>query len=161
MHVITAPHPLPTLPGADCPRPWLFLAGAIDDGRAEPWQEDVIASVDDLRGTVCNPRRQAWDATWGRTLDDPRLAEQVGWELDALERADLIAFWFPATAAAPISLLELGLHARGGRAIVGCMPGYHRQGNVAAVCRRYGPPMHDDVDGLIVALRQRITAFRA
>jgi len=158
MHLIRAPAILPAAAGVDVPRPWLFLAGAIDDGRAEPWQEAMIATLADVRGTVINPRRREWDATWGRTLADPRLAAQVAWELDALERADVIAFWFPATAMAPVSLLELGLHVRGGRAIVGCMPGYHRHGNVAAVCGRYGPPLHDDFAALIAALRRRLTA---
>ena len=131
--------PAPVLPQAH--RPWVFLAGAIDQGRAEPWQDVVMQHLQHRPGTVLNPRREAWDATWRQDLDDPRFAEQVTWELDALEAADAILCWLPAGSQAPISLMELGLHARRGRLVVGCPAGFHRHGNVDAVCRRWNIPM--------------------
>ena len=137
MTPILPPTPIPT----DAKRPWVFLAGAIDQGRAEPWQDVVFQYLQDRPGTVLNPRRAAWDATWRQDLEDPRFAEQVTWELDALEAADAILCWLPAGSQAPISLLELGLHARRGRLVVGCPPGFHRHGNVDAVCRRWNIPM--------------------
>jgi hypothetical protein len=48
------------------------------------------------------------------------------------------------------------LHARSGKLIVCCPPGFWRQGNVAIVCERYGVPMVDDLAGLVAALRQRM-----
>ena len=147
----------PTPVTADLPRPWLFLAGAIDQDRAERWQDRMVAELASLPGTVLNPRRDAWDATWGQDLDDPRFAEQVAWELDALERADAIACWLPAGSQAPISLLELGLHARRGRLVVGCPPGFHRRGNVRAVCQRFGVPHVDSLTELTSAIRHRLT----
>ena len=147
MIALTAPAELaPTLP-----RPWVFLAGAIDQGRAEPWQELAIAALCDLPGTVINPRRVAWNAAWGTDLDDPRLAAQVAWELEALEHADAILCWLPAGAQAPVSLLELGLHARRGRLEVGCPPGFHRRGNVRAVCARFAIPVHDSLVATLAA----------
>ncbi|MBA3685319.1 MAG: nucleoside 2-deoxyribosyltransferase domain-containing protein, partial [Planctomycetes bacterium] len=132
-------HERPPLPIDDAwERPWVFLAGAIDQDRAERWQDQACNALGDLPGTVLNPRRDAWDANWGQDLDDARFAGQVAWELDALDRADVVACWLPAGSQAPISLLELGLHARGGRLLVGCPPGFHRRGNVRAVCARYG-----------------------
>jgi len=138
------------------PRPWIFLAGAIDQGRAEPWQNAVVPALIDQPGTLCNPRRVDWDASWRQTLDDPRFAGQVKWELDALEDADLILCWLPAGSQAPVSLLELGLHARGGRLIVGCDDGFHRQGNVAAVCARFGIPLVGSLSELIEGARQQV-----
>ena len=137
MTPILPPNPIPQ----EAQRPWVFLAGAIDQGRAEPWQDVVIQYLQDRPGTVLNPRREAWDATWRQDLEDPRFAEQVTWELDALEAADAIMCWLPAGSQAPISLQELGLHARRGRLVVGCPPGFHRHGNVDAVCRRWNIPM--------------------
>ena len=137
------------------PRPWLFLAGAIDQNRAERWQDRAVSALDTVAGTVLNPRREAWDSSWGTDLDDPRFAEQVAWELSALEQADAILCWLPAGSQAPVSLLELGLHARGGRLVVGCQPGFHRRGNVRAVCQRFAVPHADTLDdalGLVLNL---------
>lgn len=146
--------PAPITP--ELPRPWLFLAGAIDQDRAERWQDRVVAALPDFTGTVLNPRRDAWDATWGQDLDDPRFAGQVAWELDGLEAADAIVCWLPAGSQAPVSLLELGLHARRGRLIVGCPSGFHRRGNVRAVCTRFGVPLVDGLADLIAAVRVRL-----
>lgn len=154
MKACTAPTAFP----GDLPRPWLFLAGAIDQGRAEPWQDRVIADLADLPGTILNPRRSAWDATWGNDLDDPRFVEQVTWELDALEAADHVACWLPAEASAPVSLLELGLHTRGGRLVVGCPPGFHRRGNVRLVCARWSVPCVASLPELLTHLRARLCA---
>lgn len=141
---------------ADLPRPWVFLAGAIDHDRAERWQDLAVAILGDLPGTVLNPRRADWDVTWGNDLDDPRFAAQVAWELEGLERADAIVCWLPAGSQAPISLLELGLHARGGRLVVGCPVGFHRRGNVRAVCARFGIPLHDTLADAMDAIRHRL-----
>lgn len=148
----------PAPPDAALPRPWLFLAGAIDQGRAERWQDAAVAALADLPGTALNPRREAWDAGWGTDLDDPRFADQVAWELDALEAADLVLCWLPAAAQAPVSLLEIGLHARRGRLIVGCEPGFHRRGNVRAVCARYTVPVADTFTAAIALVRHRLGA---
>lgn len=146
----------PVPPDADAPRPWLFLAGAIDQGRAMRWQDSAVAALRDLPGTALNPRREAWDATWGTDLDDPRFAAQVAWELDALEAADLVLCWMPAGAQAPVSLLELGLHARRGRLVVGCEPGFHRRGNVRAVCARHTVPLADTLADALALVRRRL-----
>ena len=147
----------PSVPlSAGLSRPWVFLAGAIDQDRAERWQDRAVAVLDDAPGTVLNPRRDDWDASWGNDLDDPRFAAQVAWELEGLERADAIVCWLPAGAQAPISLLELGLHARGGRLVVGCPIGFHRRGNVWAVCARFGVPLHGTLEDVLHDIRQRL-----
>jgi hypothetical protein len=76
-----------------------------------------------------------------QSIDEPMFREQVEWELDGLERADLIAMWFAPQTKSPITLLELGLTARSGRLLVGCPDGFWRKGNVEVVCARYGVPL--------------------
>ena len=151
MRLITAPDPQPP-PGGD---PVLFLAGSIEHDRAPRWQDQVVTSLNDVAVTILNPRRPDWDATWGSDLDDPRFAEQVSWELAGLERADCIACYLAPGTISPISLLECGLHARSGRLIVACPPGFQRRGNVRAMCRQYAVPLVDDLPQLIAAVRSR------
>ncbi|GAA3217882.1 hypothetical protein GCM10010468_40980 [Actinocorallia longicatena] len=136
-------------------RPLLFLAGSIDMGGAPPWQEEVIKGLADLELAVLNPRRDHWDSSWPQTIEDPRFREQVEWELDGLERADLVAFYFSPTGPAPITLLELGLTARSGRLIVCCPDGYWRKGNVEIVCARFGVPLVGDLGELVREVRSR------
>lgn len=142
------------------PRPWLFLAGSIDDGRAAPWQAEVVARLADVPGTVLNPRRADWDSSWKQSIDDPRFRGQVEWELEAQERADVVAFWFAPGSVAPITLLELGLFApsshsrRGGVPIVGCPEGYWRRGNVEVVCSRYGIELVTTLEALVERIRR-------
>jgi len=132
--IIKPPHPLDLLPGERC----IFLAGSIEMGRAEPWQQEVEQALQQLDLCILNPRRDTWDASWPQTIDYPPFREQVEWELAALERADLIIMYFSPDTQAPITLLELGLAARSGRLAVCCPSGYWRRGNVEIVCARYG-----------------------
>ena len=127
----------------------LFLAGAIDNGKAVDWQEYVteqLADVDNL--IILNPRRDDWDPTWDCSKDNPKFAEQVNWELDGLNSCDLILMYFPANSIAPISLLELGILACSpyDNKFVVCDEGYHKKGNVDIVCDRYGVTQFDALD---------------
>ena len=84
----------------------VFLAGSIDQGRADEWQTAIAAALGDLDVVVLNPRRDAWDAGWLQTIENPEFRGQVTWELDGLERADRIAVWFAPASQAPITLLR-------------------------------------------------------
>ena len=122
----------------DRTRPSVFLAGSIEQGVAEDWQSIVADALSDLDGTLLNPRREAWEATWAQEMSFAPFREQVEWELAAQEQADLIAFYFSPATRAPITLLELGLAAGRRRAVVCCPAGFWRRGNVDIVCVRYG-----------------------
>jgi hypothetical protein len=148
---IKAPQPIPEKGRA------IFLAGSIENGAAAEWQRTVVDALADLDELlILNPRREDWDASWKQSIDDPRFKEQVEWELDGLERADLIAMHFAPETKSPISLLELGLHARSGRMIVSCPPGFWRRGNVEIVCDRYGVTLVTSLEELIVAIREEL-----
>lgn len=136
--------------------PSIFLAGSIEMGRAVAWQARVEGALDDLDGVILNPRRDEWDESWEQHIDNPPFREQVEWELEAQERATLIAMYFAPETRAPITLLELGLFARSGKVIAACPEGYWRRGNVQVVCQRYHIPLHDSLEALITAVRRRL-----
>lgn len=134
----------------------VFLAGSIEMGVAEDWQTRLSHELADLAITIANPRRDDWDASWRQALDDPQFRGQVEWELDHLERADVIAMWFDPATKSPITLLELGLHARGGRVIVGCPHGFWRRGNLEVVCARFEIPLVDAWPEFVTRVRNAI-----
>lgn len=139
----------------DSSKPRLFLAGSIEMGKATDWQATVTQALADVDVLICNPRRQAWDASWPQSIHFPPFVEQVEWELEALERADLILFYFAPDTKAPITLLELGLNAQR-KLLVCCPEGYWRKGNVDVVCRRYGITQVDTLEELISRARKFI-----
>lgn len=132
----------------------VFLAGSIEMGAAADWQAEVIAALADLDLAILNPRRPAWDSSWRQSIDNPPFREQVEWELHGLETATIVAMYFAPTTRAPVTLLELGLVARSGRAVVCCPDGYWRKGNLEVVCARYGLPLLATLDELIARIRQ-------
>jgi nucleoside 2-deoxyribosyltransferase len=108
----------------------VFLAGSIEQGKAVDWQARVASELAQVDVTLFNPRRDHWDATLEQSKHNAKFREQVQWELDALERADVVMFYFDAKTQSPITLLELGLFARSGKAMCVCPDGFWRKGNV-------------------------------
>ncbi len=139
------------------PVPWdtltttLFLAGSIEQDRAEPWQARVAQALHGRDLTLLNPRRDAWDADWRQDIDDPDFRAQVEWELEGLERASWVLVYFDPRTRSPITLLELGLLAasRPRTLCVACPEGFWRRGNIQIVCQRYQIPLLDSLDELI------------
>lgn len=150
--IIKPPTPFPEQSG-----PSLFLAGSIEMGQAEDWQTTIQNALADLDVLILNPRRDEWDDTWVQDISHPNFREQVEWELAGQEYATLIAMYFHPATKAPITLLELGLAARSGKAIVCCPPGYWRRGNVQVVCARHGIPLVDELPELIQVAREQMT----
>jgi len=122
----------------DDTQPSVFLAGSIEQGSADDWQSLIVSALRNADITILNPRREAWDASWPQDIEFAPFREQVEWELEAQERAHLIAFYFSPTTRSPITLLELGLAAGRRRSVVCCPKGFWRKGNVDLVCERYG-----------------------
>lgn len=149
MHIYQPPEPLPQTYRGKA----VFLAGSIDLGKSANWQLELASVLSDCPGTLFNPRRDQWDSSWLAELIFQPFREQVEWEMSAMERADKIAFYFAPQSQAPVTLLELGLAARTGKAIVCCPDGYWRKGNVDAVCARYKIPMVDSLEALGCAIR--------
>lgn len=127
----------------------VFLAGAIDMGLARNWQEEVVNDSTEWhynRVHFYNPRRKDWDASWEQSIDNPKFVEQVNWELDFLERADVAFFFFPGTSKAPISFFELGWAlAKKENVIVAAENDFYRRGNLEVICNRAGIPLYSSL----------------
>lgn len=113
----------------------VFLAGSIEMGTAEDWQQTLEKSLKHLDIFILNPRREDWDSSWIQSIDNPQFKEQVEWELLAQESADIIGMYLSPGTKSPITLLELGLSARSDKLIVCCPEGFWRKGNVDVVCK--------------------------
>ncbi len=116
----------------------IFLAGSIEMGSAEPWQDRIVAAFYGSKNIVFfNPRREDWDSSWEQSANNNKFRQQVEWELDHLSDSDIILMYFSPGTKSPILLLELGLFAESGKIIVCCPEGFLRKGNVDIVCDRY------------------------
>lgn len=138
----------------------IFLAGSIEMGVADNWQNRVIAELKSICSLVIlNPRRDDWDSSWNQSISDAKFREQVSWELSAMEIADVIGMYFDPKTKSPISLLELGLYSnvpKGASKLVVCCPeGFWRKGNVDIVCRRYGIVQVVDEIDFILTLKEK------
>ena len=134
----------------------VFLAGSIDMGGSEDWQAKAIRELSGDGVVLLNPRRADWNRAWKPSADEPEFHRQVQWELDALERADIILMYFAPASQSPITLLELGLHADSGKVLLACPEGFWRKGNVDIVAERHGIPVYPSLDALIAAVKMRI-----
>lgn len=127
----------------------MFLGGSIEMGVAEDWQTRITEQLAVYENvTVLNPRRDEWDSSWEQRMSNPQFTEQVVWELDSLDKADIIIMYFSPETKSPISLLELGLF-KDRRIYVCCPDGFWRKGNVEIVCDRYNITLYNDLDSML------------
>ena len=131
----------------------IFLAGTIDMGNSSDWQMELldIFSRMDGRYILFNPRQENWDASRPGGMD-----YQVKWELDHLEEADMIIMYILGSSRSPISLLEMGLHARSGKMHVICEKDFYRHDNVRITCEYYDVPLYDDLDSFLEYFKRSI-----
>lgn len=147
--------------------PTVFLAGSIEMGASEHWQERVKTHFEKRLGewnisedfdlTLINPRRDNWDSSWVQSIENPQFREQVEWELEGMEKASYTFIYFSPETKAPITLLELGLHCPCGNAytMVVCPEGFWRKGNVDVTCNWFDVPQESTFEnGLDTLLKQ-------
>ena len=140
MRVLKAPEALPPHRINDTIPQSIFLAGSIEMGKAENWQEEVTQIFSRSDGYIFNPRRDDWDSSWEQSIKHPEFYEQVSWEMTALDSCQVIAMYFDPNTKSPISLLELGMFVESGKLVVCCPEGFWRKGNVDIVCERFNIP---------------------
>lgn len=136
----------------------VFLAGSIEMGKAEPWQDHIATELKDENVVFYNPRRDDWDSSWKQdpTVGTP-FEEQVTWELDHINKADIVVFYFDPKTTAPISLLEMGLALEGKKTLLVCCPdGYFRKGNVVVTVKRFNVEVLNSLPELINKLKAAI-----
>ena len=145
---IQAPNPIPE-EYKFLPR--IFLAGTIDMGNSENWQQKLtpILKKKYPGWLILNPRRDDWDSSWEQTLQNPNFVKQVNWEQKHLMSSTLVIFNFLEDSKSPITLMELGLivgkrlyGAGKDKAVVICPKGYYRSGNVYISCERSAIPFY-------------------
>ena len=132
----------------------IFLAGSIELGQAEKWQEKVIAALSDKPIRFLNPRRDDWDSNLKEDSDE--LVEQIVWELSSLELSEIIILYLDPNTKSPISLLELGLHSKSNNLVVYCPKGFWRKTNVDVTCYYYGIDQVDTFEELISYIINKI-----
>ena len=138
----------------------IFLAGTIDNGESDDWQYDVFLhlaifteminenSVNSFKQfTVFSPRRKNWKED--ATQED--IEEQIKWEQEKLDEADLIVMVFQDNSKSPISLLELGLYGPQGKLICFCTPNFYRYTNVKLTCEKWGIPLIEQLSDADIA----------
>lgn len=131
----------------------IFLAGSIEMGKAELWQDKFIEKLKFLEKdlgdiVVLNPRRDNWDNSWEQSIDNPLFAEQVRWEQKALKLADIQFFYFDSNTKSLITLMELGQSVEmiNNVLYVTCPKGYCRKGNVDIVCHDNDVEVFEDIN---------------
>ncbi|WP_103866145.1 nucleoside 2-deoxyribosyltransferase domain-containing protein [Aquimarina sp. I32.4] len=134
----------------------VFLAGSIEGDKATKWQDIVIQNLTKEEIVILNPRRSSWDNSWKQEISNPTFKEQVTWELQALEQADMIIMYFDKTTKSPITLLELGLFAKSKKLTVCCPKGFWRKGNVDIVCEHYNIKQVDTIEELIDKVKEKL-----
>ena len=150
--IIKAPGSLPLTGGHS-----VFLAGSIEMGTAEDWQKRAEDYLKDLDIYIFNPRRDDWDSTWEQSIGNPKFREQVEWELQAMNQAFWILMYFSPGTKSPITLLELGLHAKSGKLFVCCPEGFWRKGNVDIICQQYPTQAASTLPSILYKLHTHIT----
>ena len=153
--VIHAPHPF--VPYVNDHSYAIFLAGSIEMGKAKEWQQKAIELLEKMASdsnifepnelVVLNPRRPDWDSTWEQSITNPYFNEQVRWEIQGMEAADSIIFFFAKDTISPISLFELGKYHD--KALVVVEEGYLRKGNVDIYCDAFRIPKYNSLEELI------------
>ncbi len=137
----------------------IFLAGSIDMGSAENWQDRMERDLVDFDNLVIyNPRRDDWNSSW---VQDPtkgtQFHEQVSWELAHIEAADLVVVYFADGSKSPITLLELGIISQMNKdVIIYCTPEFYRYGNVKIVADRYNIPVYNDHEDLLANVKHSV-----
>ncbi len=144
----------PTTDGGQ--KPNLFLAGTIEMGKSEDWQQSVIQELDEYNIVIANPRRGSFDQ-----FNKEEILFQIKWELDKLQQSDIILFNLLPGTISPISLLEFGLLSgkRESKMIVCCPEEFSRHDNVmvTAMHEWAGSPLceiHTDISSALESLRK-------
>ena len=123
----------------------IFLAGTIDMGNSEDWQEEVGYQVIQRSITQGNGIHYIYNPRRIEGFKNEDQEEQIQWELDHLDKADTILMNLLPSSRSPISLLELGLYAKSGKLIVVCPKEFYRYSNVRIICEKYKIPLYSSI----------------
>lgn len=136
----------------------VFLAGTTSPVDTTDWRKTLSASLVDLPVTIYNPYRPDWDSSWREDIQFAPYREQVEWELDRQDKADIVVLYFHPSTQAAVSLLEFGIWVRiPGKTIVLCPAGYWKRGNVEIVSKKFDVEMVDSLGALRNAIVKKLS----
>jgi len=138
-----------SLPSWQCS---VFLAGSIEMGTAEKWQEKVEEAISEYEVNIFNPRRDDWDSSWEQKQSNKQFNYQVNWELNKLEESDIIFVYFDPNSKSPITLLEVGRFSVHKPMIIVCPDGFWRKGNIEILATRENISLYNDLESGIGSL---------
>lgn len=142
----------------------VFLAGTIEMGKSDDHQSKTCKSLENKLGhehiNVLNPRREFWKEGWKQSFDDANFYQQVNWELDAMEKADIIFVNILPDSKSPITLFEFGLYAKSNKLIMCCPKEFYRSGNVHIVCHRYHVPLFEKYENAVDYLINKLILLK-
>jgi hypothetical protein len=140
----------------------VFLGGSIDNGKATLWSHEVQQGLKHFEDvTILNPRREVWLPEIEQRARNDVFRYQVNWELDHIDNADIVFFYFEAGSVSPITLQELGyVVGKGQEPVVCCPDRFWRKGNVEIMCSRNAIPLYSEINEAIIALTERIAVVR-
>jgi len=111
----------------------VFLAGSIDNGKAEDWQKELIDLLKDEKDiAILNPRRDKWNPN----AKESEVEKQINWEKEAMDAADIILFKFSEKSKSVITMYELGYYIHTGKCVVHCHEKFWRATNVRVSCEQ-------------------------
>jgi hypothetical protein len=148
MEYFTPPELIPTSSNKK-----IFLAGTIEMGNSDDWQSEAIKHFRNEPVQIFNPRRQNWNPDWKQSFESSEFFQQVTWEMDAMDKANIIVMNFLPNSKSPISLLELGLYANSKKILVCCPDEFWRSGNVQIVCNKYNIPLFKTLNELLTKIK--------
>ena len=137
----------------------VFFSSTAEINSFLPWQNLILKELIDEEIVCFNPFRNAWDLAWEEVDDyEDKYKNQVLWELQALDQANLIVMYFCSNVKAPVSLLEFGLQAKSGKLLICCAKDFWRKKFIDVVCKQYGISqacsLEEVVDKIKTAARQ-------
>lgn len=133
----------------------VFLAGSIEQGKAENWQAVAESMLEGTSLVVYNPRREDWNPEW--VAGSKELIDQIKWERKGLKKAEYKLFYFDPTTTSPITLLELGeFGSIYPHVVVVCPNGYYRKTNVEIFCEDNEIELFNTLEEGIEHLKQLI-----
>lgn len=140
----------------------IFLAGSIDMGKAIHWQKMVEKSLEDLDVVIFNPRRDDFDANAEYSENSPYMIEQIEWELEHIDKSDLVVFYFDPAGQAPITMFEMGLVAHRvytmkKKGIILCPEGFWKRPNVLISAMYYDFSIVKNYDEFIHRIKRALS----
>jgi hypothetical protein len=144
----------------------VFLAGNVETGKSRTWKDVLVSQLEEksneegLRLTVFGPQRKEWERSWEHVSEGSRYREQMRWEFEHMEEADVVVVYVGPATSSFNGPLELGLFAKSGRLVVYCPLEFWKKGNVSIFCERYGVTVVETEDELAGVVMERLEARR-